>query len=234
MKSEGPGNAASAALASANLGTPRLRRAGAADAAPRSATAAPPRPARTADPVDAGQEASALNQDSGGQVTETEDLTGQDPRTIARAMLPRLRLRQRPVLLPRLALHERERLERARRQPVVLRLRHPAGAPRLEDGHGRLGLGEQRGHPDPLGPRLHQGQLRHPVRRLVASSRATTGTEQPSLGSTTGGSCSPRRAPRRAATRSGRPSRRTPCSRTTSRIVFSSASARLATLAAFS
>ena len=28
-----------------------------------------------------------LNQDSGGQVTETEDLTSQDPRTIARAML---------------------------------------------------------------------------------------------------------------------------------------------------
>jgi hypothetical protein len=30
---------------------------------------------------------SVLNQDSGGQVTETEDLTSQDPRTIARAML---------------------------------------------------------------------------------------------------------------------------------------------------
>jgi hypothetical protein len=30
----------------------------------------------------------ALDQDSGGQVTQTEDLTTQDPRTIARAMLP--------------------------------------------------------------------------------------------------------------------------------------------------
>lgn len=30
----------------------------------------------------------ALDQDSGGQVTETEDLTSRDPRTIARAMLP--------------------------------------------------------------------------------------------------------------------------------------------------
>ena len=31
---------------------------------------------------------SVLNQDSGGQLTETEDLTSQDPRTIARAVLP--------------------------------------------------------------------------------------------------------------------------------------------------
>jgi hypothetical protein len=31
---------------------------------------------------------SALDQASGGQVTETEDLTSQDPRTIARALLP--------------------------------------------------------------------------------------------------------------------------------------------------
>ncbi len=32
--------------------------------------------------------ASALNQDSGGQATKTEDLTSGDPRTIARALLP--------------------------------------------------------------------------------------------------------------------------------------------------
>jgi hypothetical protein len=31
----------------------------------------------------------ALNQDSGGQVTQTEDLTPRDPRSIARALLPR-------------------------------------------------------------------------------------------------------------------------------------------------
>jgi hypothetical protein len=31
---------------------------------------------------------SALNQESGGQVTQTEDLTSQDPRAIARALLP--------------------------------------------------------------------------------------------------------------------------------------------------
>lgn len=32
--------------------------------------------------------ATALNQDSGGQATKTEDLTSQDPRTIAQALLP--------------------------------------------------------------------------------------------------------------------------------------------------
>ncbi len=36
------------------------------------------------DPV----KASTLDQDSGGQTTKTEDLTSQDPRTIARALLP--------------------------------------------------------------------------------------------------------------------------------------------------
>ena len=87
MKSEGPGNAASAALASANLGAPASGGLDAADAArlgDRRATASRSDRRTTVDAV----KASALNQDSGGQVTETEDLTDQDPRTIARAMLP--------------------------------------------------------------------------------------------------------------------------------------------------
>ena len=57
---------------------------------------------------------------------------------------------------------ERERLERARRQPVVVRLRHPAGAARLQDGLGRLGLGEQRRHPDPWGLGYIQGRYGTP------------------------------------------------------------------------
>ena len=87
MKSEGPGNAASAALASANLGAPSAGGLDAADAArlgDRRATASRSDRRTTVDAV----KASALNQDSGGQVTEIEDLTDQDPRTIARAMLP--------------------------------------------------------------------------------------------------------------------------------------------------
>ena len=87
MKSEGPGNAASAALASANLGAPASGGLDAADAArlgDRRATASRSDRRTTVDAV----KASVLNQDSGGQVTETEDLTDQDPRTIARAMLP--------------------------------------------------------------------------------------------------------------------------------------------------
>ncbi len=38
-------------------------------------------------PVDV-QKKRALDQASGGQVTETEDLTGGDPRTVAKALLP--------------------------------------------------------------------------------------------------------------------------------------------------
>jgi hypothetical protein len=94
MKSEGPGNAASAALASASLsqsaGHHDSTDAAAAKTVARSAGFADR--ARTASrsdrrtTVDAVKK-SVLNQDSGGQVTETEDLTSQDPRTIARAML---------------------------------------------------------------------------------------------------------------------------------------------------
>jgi hypothetical protein len=88
MKSAGPGNAASASLASATLGHQDDQKAGKPDAsAPdlSDRTASVSRSDRRTS-VDAVKK-SALNQDSGGQVTETEDLTSQDPRTIARAML---------------------------------------------------------------------------------------------------------------------------------------------------
>jgi len=88
MKAEGPGNAASAALAGASLdqnqdGHGQDQKVSSDDLSGR--TVAPSRSDRrtAVDPV----KQSVLNQDSGGQVTETEDLTSQDPQTIARAML---------------------------------------------------------------------------------------------------------------------------------------------------
>ena len=87
MKSEGPGNAASASLAAASPDQKHDaqtdQKVTADDLSGRSA--APSRSYRRTS-VDAVKK-SVLNQDSGGQVTETEDLTSQDPRTIARAML---------------------------------------------------------------------------------------------------------------------------------------------------
>jgi hypothetical protein len=87
MKAEGPGNAASAALAAASPDqkhdAQNDQKVTADDLSGRSA--APSRSDRRTS-VDAVKK-SVLNQDSGGQVTETEDLTSQDPRTIARAML---------------------------------------------------------------------------------------------------------------------------------------------------
>jgi hypothetical protein len=59
-------------------------------------------------------------------------------------------------------------LKHLREQPRLRRVRHPAGAARLEDGECRAGLAERRGNPDPLGPDLHPGHLRVALRRLVA------------------------------------------------------------------
>lgn len=88
MKSEGPGNAASAALASAKLGHQSDRSdthpaAPAADLGDRSVGLSRSDRRTSVDAV----KRSSLDQASGGQVTQTEDLTTQDPRTIARAML---------------------------------------------------------------------------------------------------------------------------------------------------
>ena len=93
MKSGGAGNAASATLASASLSQSAGHHddpaAGAETVARSAGVADRARTASRSDrrtTVDAAK-LSVLNQDSGGQVTETEDLTNQDPRTIARAML---------------------------------------------------------------------------------------------------------------------------------------------------
>ena len=57
----------------------------------------------------------------------------------------------------------------------VRRLRHPAVAARRQDGERRRRLGDRPDDPDHLGPRLHQIDLRHAVRR-VGSTKRRTGT----------------------------------------------------------
>ncbi len=98
-------------------------------------------------------------------------VTPADPRDIARALLPRVRLLRRPVRLPRLALDRRERLARQRRQPDLARRtasrrrcparRWPPPAP----------TGRPTRPPRSVGPGLHPRPLRHPVRRLGLQAR---------------------------------------------------------------
>ena len=92
LKSGGTGDAASASLASTTVGTGHdstgAERTSSTspstdDLAGRTLSASRSDRRTSVDAV----KQSVLNQDSGGQVTETEDLTSQDPRTIARAML---------------------------------------------------------------------------------------------------------------------------------------------------
>jgi hypothetical protein len=91
MKSGGPGDAASAALASAKLSRPS-QQSQMQDQAKKQAQAALADRSRQSSRSDRRTSVdltkkSALNQSSGGQVTQTEDLTTQDPHTIAAAML---------------------------------------------------------------------------------------------------------------------------------------------------
>ena len=92
LRSGGTGDAASASLASTTVGTGHdstgAERTSSTspstdDLAGRTLSASRSDRRTSVDAV----KQSVLNQDSGGQVTETEDLTSQDPRTIARAML---------------------------------------------------------------------------------------------------------------------------------------------------
>ena len=79
--SSGDSSAALASAMSDHTPTGSLAQADLADRAPQVSRS----DRRTSvDPV----KATALNQDSGGQATKTEDLTSQDPRTIARALMP--------------------------------------------------------------------------------------------------------------------------------------------------
>ena len=79
-----------------------------------------------------------------------------------------VRLGRRPVPVPRQAVAEGVGLVVHRIQRVERRHRHPAVAARQQDGDRWCGLGDQRGDPGDVGPRLHQERLRHAVQRVVA------------------------------------------------------------------
>ena len=82
-----------------------------------------------------------LSLGAGNTMSRTEDLSDEDPRTIARALLSTYGwdADQFGCLD---SLWEREsHWNPSRRQPELLGLRHPAGAARLQDGLGRRRLG---------------------------------------------------------------------------------------------
>ena len=89
----------------------------------------------------------------------------------------RPRLGRRRVQLPRRPLEPRVGLERLREQRLERCLRHPAGASRLEDGQRRRRLGDQPGHPDRLGPRLHRRTATAAPAARGRTPRTPAGTE---------------------------------------------------------
>ena len=84
-----------------------------------------------------------------------------DPKDIASADARRLRLGldQFGCLDP---LWPQESAGTERRQPVVPRVRHPAGPPRLQDGLRRRRLGRPTPPPRSMGPRLHHDRYGTP------------------------------------------------------------------------
>ena len=163
-------------------------------------------------------------------LTRTEDLSDEDPRTIARALLAEFGFAESQFGCLD-SLWERESHWNVLADNPLLGLRHPAGPARLQDGLRRRRLGDQPGHPDPLGSRLHRGPLRLARAAPGATARATAGTG-PRAGqgwvidstSRASSSCSSVSSPRSTK----------PSSSTVSRIVAPSARACLATLAAAS
>ena len=107
-----------------------------------------------------------LSLGTGNTMSRAEDLSDEDPRDIARALLAEFGWSEDQFgCLDSLWTRESNWNVHAD-NPHVLGLRHPAGAPRLQDVLGRRRLGQQRRHPDPLGPRLHPGPLRLALLRL--------------------------------------------------------------------
>ena len=88
-----------------------------------------------------------------------------------------LRLGQAPVGPAGQAVEPGKRLEQLRREPVLGRLRHPAGRTGQQDGQRRQALAQQRHHPDPLGPGLHQEPVRAGRARPGITSWPTAGTD---------------------------------------------------------
>ena len=77
-------------------------------------------------------------------------------------------LRARPDALPGQAVDQGERLEPQGEQHGSGAYGIPQALPGSKMADVRRRLADQPGHPDQVGPRLHQGPVRQPVRRLVA------------------------------------------------------------------
>ncbi len=158
-------NAAADAGSGADLGARTSDRgAMAADLGDRDATVSRSDTREDSDPA----KAAALDADAGEAMTRTESMSEGDPRGIAKALLAEFGfgLDQFGCLD---SLWTREsNCEPAGPQPIVGGARHPAIVARLQDGIGGVRLVLQPGHSDSLGPGLHPGPLRQPLRRLVA------------------------------------------------------------------
>ena len=133
-----------------------------------SVIATPPSPGPTRREDSDPAKAAALDADAGEAMTRTESMSEGDPRGIAKALLAEFGfgLDQFGCLD---SLWTREsNWNPLAHNPSSGALRHPAIVARLQDGIGGVRLVLQPGHSDSLGPGLHPGPLRQPLRRLVA------------------------------------------------------------------
>ena len=102
--------------------------------------------------------------------------------TIARALLLAVRLRRRPVRLPRLALGARVAAGASHADnPTSSAYGIPQALPGSKMASAGPDWADQPGHPDQVGSRLHPGPLRLTLRRL-GSSQATAATDRPVAG----------------------------------------------------
>ena len=141
---------------------------------------------------------------------QTELVDWCDPRSGAQLQGPEVRE-------PRDAGRQPRESEINQRPPRQRPARAPAGASRREDGVRRCRLGDEPGHPDQVGPRLHRRPLRHArgdaagrARRAQhAAARSRHGPLRPR---DHGGDDAPRSQPRLARQAEERRLRRTRCS----------------------
>ena len=93
------------------------------------------------------------------------------PRQIARQMLGSFGWSQGQFPYLNWLWNRRKRLEQVRAEPVLGRVRHPAGPAGRQDGHRGPELAQQREDPDPLGPAVHPRHLRQPAPGLGPRGR---------------------------------------------------------------
>ena len=129
------------------------------------------------DTTDPAKEAALASAD-GPAVSRTEDVSDDDPREIAPGPARRVRLLRRPVRLPRLALVSESGWRVDADNPSSGAYGIPQALPGSKMASAGADWADQPGHPDPVGPRLHPGPLRHAVRRL-GTSQSTAGTDAP-------------------------------------------------------